>query len=122
MIMETKQVEKQTRRAFPACCDIFEDDGKILLKMEMPGVEKDKLDIKIDGNLLKIYAKKTIPQYKNAQYLVREIRDADYRHEFTIDDTIDRNKVDAELKNGILHLTLHIKESEKPRKINVVTK
>lgn len=88
----------------------------------MPGVVKNNLDIQVDGNLLKIFAQKSVTQYKDANYLVREIRDADYRHEFTIDDTIDRSKIDAELKQGILILTLHIKESEKPRKIDVVVK
>ncbi|MBN2532698.1 MAG: Hsp20/alpha crystallin family protein [Spirochaetales bacterium] len=120
--METKQITGQDRRVCPSCCDIYEDDGKIILKMEMPGVEKENLDIQIDDSLLKIHAGKNTLEYKDAKYLVREIRDADYHHEFTIDDTIDRNKIDAKLNQGILTLTLHIKESEKPRKINVVAK
>jgi len=76
--METKQVTGQNRRAFPSCCDIFEEDGRIILKMEMPGVEKENLDIQVDTNLLKIHARKNTNGYKDVKYLVREIRDADY--------------------------------------------
>ena len=112
--METKQETRQNRRAYPTSCDIYEDGGNVILKMEMPGVEKENLNIQVDGNLLKIYARKNEHNYKDAKYLLREIRDADYQHEFTIDDTIDKNRIDAELKQGILILTLHIKESEKP--------
>lgn len=120
--MENKVATTTTRRYYPACCDIREGDGTIILRLEMPGVTKESLDIKIDGDLLMIHGQKELPAHKDGKYLVREIRDADYHHEFTIDDTIDRNKIDAELEKGVLNLTLHMKESEKPRKINVVTK
>ncbi|MBN1697279.1 MAG: Hsp20/alpha crystallin family protein [Spirochaetales bacterium] len=119
--MEKKEVTK-SRRICPARCDISEENGNIILRMEMPGVMKDNLDVKIDGDILVVEGKKEIPRIKEGEFLVQEIRHADYHQEFTLDDTIDRNRIEAELKKGILHLTLHIKESEKPRKINVVTK
>lgn len=118
--MEAKQITKQTRRAYPACCNISEGDGTIILELEMPGVAKNNLDIKIDGDLLIIHGKKKVDEYKEGKYHIQEIREADYHHEFTIDNTIDRNKIDALLEKGTLALTLHIKESEKPRKIEVI--
>jgi len=120
--METKHVTKPEQIAYPACCDIYEDNGNINVRIEMPGVNKSDLDIKINGDVLIIHAHKKLATYKNGKYLVKEIRDGDYHHEFTIDNTIDRNKIDAELNQGILILTLHIKESEKPRKIDVIAK
>ncbi|MBN2443048.1 MAG: Hsp20/alpha crystallin family protein [Spirochaetales bacterium] len=119
--MENKSVTKPARRAYPACCNIFEGDGTIILELEMPGVTKDNLEIKINDDLLIIHGIKNTHAKENGTFLIREIRDADYHHEFTIDRTIDRNKIDAALDKGMLTLTLHIKESEKPRKINVVT-
>lgn len=115
---DTKDLQTK-RRTFPAACDIYEDNGKVICKMEMPGVDKNMLDIKVDGDRLIVNGKKITEQTKG-EYLVREIRDGDYYHEFTIDDTIDRNKVDAVIKNGVVTLTLGVKESEKPRKINVI--
>jgi HSP20 family protein len=120
--MEKKQMTASARRVCPARCDISEENGNIILKMEMPGVSKENLDVKIDGDLLIVHGKKDIQGVKDARFVVQEMRHADYHQEFTLDDTIDRKKIDAALQKGILHLTLHIKESEKPRKINVVSK
>ena len=120
--MEGKHITKPTKRAYPACCDIFENEGAIILQLEMPGIVKDDLAINVDGDLLTIHARKNLYQKSEGKFLIKEIRDSDYHHEFTIDSTIDRGKIDAELKKGILTLTLHIKETEKPRKIQVVAK
>ncbi|OQY37004.1 MAG: hypothetical protein B6229_09020 [Spirochaetaceae bacterium 4572_7] len=52
-------------------------------------------------------------------YLLHEINNADYLHEYTIDETIDKDSIKAEMSNGVLLLTLDLKKSEKPRKIEV---
>jgi len=117
---DKKQLETK-RKMVPAVCDIYDDKEKVVCKMEMPGVSKEGLDIKVDGDRLVINGVKTLSRVKG-EYLIREIRDGDYHHEFTIDDTVDRNKIDATVKNGVVTLTLGIKEAEKPRKINVVAK
>jgi HSP20 family protein len=119
--MAKKEIEAKTRRSFPACCDIYEEDGNVVLRLQMPGVTKDKLNININGNELTIRGKRTSLK-QEGKYLIREIPDGDFFQKYTIDDTIDRNKIDASLKNGILTITLSIKESEKPRKIDVVAK
>lgn len=111
--------ETMKRKSAPACCDIIEKDGNILLTLEMPGVKKDGLNINVDGDELAISGRRVIPGAGNGKYLAREIRDTDFFQKYTIDNTIDRNKIDATLKNGILTVTLHIKESEKPRQITV---
>lgn len=117
---ETKVLEGK-RRIYPAACDIYEENGKVFCKLEMPGVNKETLDIKVDGDRLIIDGRKPTGQPKG-DYRIHEIRDGDFHHEFTIDDTIDRNRIDAAIKNGVVTLTLSIREAEKPRKINVVTK
>ena len=117
--MADKQVTN--RRTIPAVCDICTEADKVILRLEMPGVTRENLDIKVDGDLLQIHGKKGYTPVKGA-YLLREIKDADYRHEFTLDDTIDHNKIDAALERGVLHLTLNVKESEKPRKIQVTAR
>lgn len=109
------------RKTYQAACDIYEDNGKVICKMEMPGVSKEALDIKVDGDRLIVDGRKTTRQ-PEGNYRIHEIRDGDYHHEFTIDDTIDRNKIDAVIKNGVVTLALSIKEAEKPRKINIVAK
>ncbi|MBN2617596.1 MAG: Hsp20/alpha crystallin family protein [Spirochaetales bacterium] len=101
--------------------DIYVDKEKVELTLEMPGINKDNLDIKIDKDTLIIDAKRGIKE-ATGEYRIREIDDRDYHHEFTIDDTIDRDKVDAVANNGVVTITLGIKESKKPRKIEVIGK
>jgi len=118
--MSTKEVTTTTkRRQVLACSDIYEEKGNVILKMEMPGVTKENLDIKIDNDILIIHGKKNVLHAEKANFIIREIRDGDYYQEYTIDNTIDRNKIDAALEKGVLTLTLSLKESEKPRKIQV---
>lgn len=121
--MATKEVKKQEQNEekkyrLRSRCSICEEEGKIILKLEMPGVTKDNLDINVDNNQLEISGKREDPEI-DGKYLVRERRYGDYYQVYTIDDTIDRNKIDASLDNGMLNLTLHLKEAEKPKKIEV---
>jgi len=119
--METKKELETKNRTIPAACDIFQGEGNVVLNMEMPGVSKDGLEISVDNDRLLIHGKKNI-KHPAGEFRIREIRDGDYYHEFTIDSTIDRNKIDAAINNGVVTLTLGIKESEKPRKIEVNVK
>jgi HSP20 family protein len=119
--MEAKKEIESKRRTFPAVCDIYQNETSVVLSMEMPGVKREDLDISVDNDRLLIHGRKRFAN-PEGEYRIREIRDGDYYHEFTIDSTIDRNKIDAAIKNGVVTLTLGIKESEKPRKITISVK
>ena len=101
-----------------ASSDIYKEDDKVVLRMEMPGVNKESLNIQIDGNMLIIEGRRDTTVLQG-EYRIKEIRQGDYYHEFTLDDTIDRSKVDARIEFGILTVILKMKESEKPRMIKV---
>jgi len=123
--MAEKQIEKQQerreqRRVIRPVCDICEDEGAVFIRMEMPGVQREDLDIQIDNNQLSITARRKDPRVAGT-YLYRERVDADYHQMYTIDDTIDRGNIEAKLENGVLNVTLHLKEAEKPRRIEVKT-
>ncbi len=119
---ETREVDTQResgRRCINPLSEIREEDGKVLLRIEMPGVTKDNLNIELNNDELHIVATRSDKIEDEGEYLLRERPCADYEKVFTIDDTIDREKVEATMENGILYLTLYIKESVKPRKIEV---
>ena len=112
--------EQHTRKTIPAVCDIYHEEGSVTMTMEMPGVTKESLEIKVDNDLLIIDGKRSnFPS--DGEYLVKEIVDCDFYQEYTIDDTIDRDKIDAKIQNGIVTLSLGIKESAKPRTIEIKT-
>ncbi len=118
--MSDKQVEKKEtpRPRIRSRSNICEEKGAIILRLEMPGVKKDGVDISVDNNQLTVTGKREIEEV-NGKVLIQERRLGDFFQSYTIDETIDRNKIEAELNNGVLSVTLHIKEAEKPRKIQV---
>lgn len=119
---ENREVDTRTnapRRCIKPLSEIREEDGKVLLRVEMPGVMKEDLNIQLNNDELYISATRSDKIEEEGEYLLRERPCADYEKVFTIDDTIDREKVDATMNNGVLFLTLYIKEAVKPRKIEV---
>lgn len=116
---KNKELEKRTR---VACCNIYKDRDKMILELEMPGVSKDNLDVNIDHNILKVHGVRNRyggSENEKGEFLIREIRSDDYYQEFTIDDTIDRDKVTASIIQGVVRVELQMKESVLPRKITI---
>jgi len=105
-------------KALVPACSIAEDSGIVSVKLEMPGVSKERIELKIEGNSLTVEGRREEPAQEGS-YLVRERRIGNYRKAFTIDETIDRDKVEAELADGILSIRLHVKEAAKPRRIAI---
>lgn len=99
---------------------ICEEDGAVVLRLEMPGVPKGSVDINIDGDTLTVVGKRDLPE--EATYLIRERRQGNFRATYTLDERVNRDKVDAKMDKGVLTLTLHLKDEVKPRKIEVKAK
>ncbi|MCD6342540.1 MAG: Hsp20/alpha crystallin family protein [Spirochaetaceae bacterium] len=102
-------------------CDIREETDSIIMRLEMPGVNKSGLNINIEGDKLIIDGQR-IEDTKKGDWLVHEIRPGNFSMEYTIDKTIDRGNIEAALSQGVLTLTLGLSESVKPRKIEVISK
>lgn len=110
-----------TRREIrPASC-ITQEDGHVRLRLELPGVQKDGLDIQVDNEQLTIIGRRSFDD-ENRSYLLQERRRGDFVQHYTMDETIDREKIEADLHDGVLTLKLHLKEAVKPRKIEVKSK
>jgi HSP20 family protein len=90
----------------------------VLLKLDMPGVKKESLDINVEDNEMRITGRREATDVEGT-YLLRERARGDFQTVYTLDDTIDVSKIDARLDNGVLTVTLHVKEAVKPRKITV---
>jgi HSP20 family protein len=84
----------------------------------MPGVNKDGLEITLEGNEITILGRRTA-EPNDGELLFRERSTADYRHVFELDPAIDTGKISAKLEQGMLLLTLPKSERVKPRKITV---
>ncbi len=113
-------VRENTRssgRVLTPAVDIFESDDTLTLVADMPGVEKENLDINLEQGVLTISAEMDIEQ--RGQQLFREFTPAGYYRQFRLSEHIDAEKTQAELKHGVLTLQLPKAESAKPKKIAI---
>jgi HSP20 family protein len=98
--------------------NIFEMPEGYVLEAEMPGVNKDGLEITIEGNEITIVGRHSDERIKD-EALFRERTMNDYRRIFELDPAIDTSKISAKMQQGVLTLTLPKSEEVKPRKIPV---
>ena len=115
--MSHNSIAQRTRYLRPRSAVNESPDGRLHVVLEMPGVQKQDLEIRIENNELTIVGHRERTAQK--KYVLRERPQGDFMQAFTLDGTVDQSKVDAVLEKGILTLTLDLKEEVKPRKIQV---
>jgi len=107
----------------PYAVDVREDADHIFVDAELPGFQKDQIDITLENQTLAITADRhEAEQESNGEsggYLLKERRHTRFSRSFTLPPTVDESKVDAKLSDGVLRITLNKREESKPRKINV---
>lgn len=97
--------------------DIYENDDEILLHAEMPGVMKDDITVNIDNGTLTLSGVRSVTKDGVAEW--EELGNVEYERAFSVPQTIDVSKVNAELKDGILALHLPKSEVAKPKQIKI---
>jgi len=98
--------------------NIFETNDGYVLEGEMPSVNKEGLEITLEGNTLTIVGRRAEADF-GANPVYRESREGDFRRVFELDPAIDASKISAKMEQGILKLHLPKAEKVKPRKIQV---
>lgn len=107
-----------TRHVAPAV-EVNECGDGYKLQADMPGVDKDGLEILLEDNELTIMGRRQ-PLAEGGEFLYRESNDYGYRRTFELDPTIDRTGISARIENGVLTVTLPKAEEVKPRRIEVM--
>ena len=116
---ETRESDRSQAEQFitpPA--SVTEIGDGYMLEIEMPGVEKDGLDISFENNELTIIGRRSLPAVEGT-LIHRESRPENFRRVFELDPSIDAGKISATMEQGVLTLTLPKAEQVKPRKIAV---
>jgi len=118
---EVKEGLERTRskRLYAPPVDIVEEKDNLFLVADMPGVDENSLDITLDKNVLTIYGTVEPEMPENHRLVSAEYGIGDYQRTFTLSDEIDREKIEATVKNGVLRLTLPKAQTAKTRKIPV---
>jgi HSP20 family protein len=117
-VKENREPRQERRGWLQPSVNIVENEDGYVLEAEMPGVNKDDLEVLLEGNELTIVGKRTSP-VDGLQTLYRESYERDFRRSFELDPTIDTKKISARMEHGLLTLELPKAEEIKPRKIAV---
>ena len=114
----TNNADTRQPRIAPAV-DVFEDRHGITLYADMPGVPREKLDVRVqDGNLY-IEGEAVVPTPDGLRVQHAEIRAPHFARAFTLNADFDVSRIDAQLRDGVLRLTIPRRDEAKPRRIEV---
>ncbi len=114
--MDVQEVQTESQKYIVPDVDTYENDNEYILKVDMPGVGKDGLEIVVEENTLEI--KGQVEQAED-DVVYREFNPYNYKRSFKIGRNIDQEKVHASVEQGILTLTLPKAEAVKPRRIEI---
>ena len=129
--LQTLEAEKQevatvegtertrTSRVYVPRVDIYETNEAIIMLTDMPGVDENSVDISLEKNVLSINGYVESKQPDNYALAYAEYEVGDYERRFTLSDEIDRDNIEATVKNGVLRLYLPKAGPAKTRNITV---
>jgi HSP20 family protein len=109
-----------TTASFVPAVDIYEDAKKVVLKLEVPGIEEKDLDIRVENNTLTVKGERKFEKEEKEENFHRiERRYGTFYRAFTLPSTVDTEHVQANYENGILKLELSKKPEAQPKQIKV---
>jgi HSP20 family protein len=112
--------EALTAASFAPPVDIYEDDQKLVLKLEVPGVKQEDLDIQVEGGTLTVRGERKFSSEEKEENFHRvEHRYGTFARSFTLPNTVDAENVKATYDAGVLQLELAKKAEAKPRQIKI---
>jgi HSP20 family protein len=117
--LEKKQESTAPARTFVPTADIFEADAALTVVMEMPGVDKNSVDISVEDDVLSIQGRLDCSKYEGLQPVYTEYNVGHYRRSFSLSNKIDQGRITADMKDGVLTITLPKAEQARARRIEV---
>jgi HSP20 family molecular chaperone IbpA len=99
--------------------DVYETSEGITLWADMPGVSKDRLELRVDGTTLLLEGRVEFPMGSNLEALYADVRSTLYRCSFALSNELDTGRIDANLKDGVLTVRIPKRAELRPRRIEV---
>ncbi len=99
--------------------DAYEKDGVYTLRFDLPGVDADDLDITVENQVLTVKAQRSFEDTVGVNWMLRERPTGIHSRTVRLGDRLDAGEVSASYDNGVLSITIPIKEEAKPQKIDV---
>ena len=112
--------QEASPRAWVPLVDIYETGDSLVLKAELPGINPDDVEIRVEDNTLYLKGERKFEKDVKEENLHRVERSyGTFTRSFALPNSIDADKVKAEYQNGILTLTMPKREEAKPRSIKI---
>jgi HSP20 family protein len=117
-LMNREASGEESAALIPAV-DVYEDESGITVKADLPGVSKEDLSIRVEGETLTVEGRVRLGETQQLGEVYAEVRHAQFKRSFVLSRDLDTPKIGAALKNGVLTLTVPKIEQAKPRRIPV---
>ena len=119
--LDATQAGEPTRPGVLYCpdVDIYETEDRVVVVADMPGVAPGDIDVTLERNVLTIYGRGGKHAHEGYRRIYREYREGDFERAFTLSESVDRERIKATHKDGVLTLELPKAETAKTRKIDV---
>ena len=114
-----EQSIQSPRETYTPPIDIHEGPEGLILEADIPGATEQGLQIQLEDNVLNLYARIEAPVPEGARLIHEEYRVGDYHRSFILSDEVDRERITAELKNGVLRLLLPKADRARTRRIEI---
>lgn len=122
---EGRQPEEQQGAQRPMAIrppvDVYENDTSITVTADLPGVTKDRLTLRVEGETLSFEGEAALATPEGTQAMYAELRTPTLRRSFTLSRELDSDKISAALRDGVLTLTIPKRAEAQPRKIEIQT-
>jgi len=115
----TARVFDSATRNSGARLDAYRIDDTFHIDIDLPGVDPAGIDITVDNKVLTVRAERKRVEGENVRYLVAERPVGSVGRQVFLADTLDTDRLDAKYENGVLTLSIPVKEKAQPRKIEV---
>jgi len=104
---------------FVPVTDIFETPEALTVVLEMPGVDRNSIEASVENDVVTIEGRIDSTKYEGMRPVYTEYNVGHYARSFEISDKVDRSKISAEMKDGVVTIVLPKSEQSRPRKIQV---
>jgi|SRR6266404_2460964 len=112
--------ELTTSGSFVPAVDVYDDEHNLVLKMEVPGVDQKDIDIRLENNTLTVRGERNFEKEEKEENFHRiERRYGTFSRSFTLPNSVDTEKVNANYENGVLKIALAKRAEAKPKQIKV---
>jgi HSP20 family protein len=123
-VQQKKEVASQQEKTIPArfyvpATDIFETGDALKVVMEIPGVLKEAIDVKVENDILSVEGRIQTTNYDGLEPLYTEYPIGHFARSFALPEQVDQHNITAQLADGVLTLTLNKRPELKPRRIAI---